>query len=1369
MDMAPGPRRVARWGLVLAGLVAAYALAGFLAVPLLAGRVLVAELSRATNRSVDLASVSFNPFTLTLELHGLRLSDREPGLSLVAVRTLRVNAESFPLLLRQASLSEVLVDQPQAHLIRRPDGSVNILDLLPHPRAQADPPPDPSVRAASRAWGFRVENLRVLNASLTFNDTVAGVTHRVGNVTLSAPVVASAVRQGEQGLSANFTAVVDEGWVHLEARGDPFAANGTLAVLAEVRNLPLGPSLAEAPLIFAGPRPSGRLDANATANMTLDHQGLIGLVSRLDLALTGLEARDAQGREVLRLPRLGLEGVRFFLPENRLEVEAVTLAHPLVRPELSAQGLNLATLVRPAPEKPQPRHRAEPGAVQGNASHAGAARPPVPAFRARVNATNSSQGKSAPANDTTVKAGIAAESGPSPGHKPGSNRTQNKTAPVVQANSTAVRAPAPFSAEIHQVRVTGGRVEFADSTVSPGFKTVLAPLDLTLSGIRSDGHGRIKTSLSAATDNGEKIGFSGEAASAPLSLAGTLEASGLDLKRYAPYLGGLPLEVFEGRAGAKLKVELALGSGAPGVLVKGSDLSLDGLRLRVQGDEADLLRLDRVDVRGLNLDLAARRVDVGQVAARGGGAFLARDANGMFNAARLAVPSGNRTRATGERATQNQSVSGQNQTAVVQNGPDSPGNQLAQAKVEPDAAQTVPVAAQPKAKGKTLVKGKAGKKSKARSQVGPRPALQSLPVGPVPGEAPPAPAGSPWTVVLRDLRLDGQSLRFLDRSNPRPVDLTLDALALHLTSAVLSGGVQAPMGLELAFGLGQGRAKISGQVGVSPPSADLTLDCTGLDLAPLAGYAPASLKVTLARGQASLRGRLVATAPPDRDLTLSWKGGLGLHHFQFVDTLARQPLLQWGALDIHEIQAGMNPDYLQMERVNLDKLYASVVLTANRTLNLVDAMAQDKGGDKNPRPTQAALTASPPGSVQTPPPASAQGSAKKAKVRNVVVETVVLTNSTVDFTDLGFKPPIEMRLDELHGRVQGLISKEGTPADISLEGRVDGEAPISILGQGTLFGGELFLDLKMTTDGLDLARMSSYSEKYLGHAVRSGKLALDLQYKVRNSTLDSQNKISLDNLALGRKVESPDAVDLPISLALALLRNSDGVVELDVPVRGDLNKPDFSIAKVIWEALAGMFKKLIFAPFSFLGLPFGQDKTGYIDFEPDSLILTPESARNLDKLVSAVVSKPDVDIEVAGQVDATADEEGVRRYMLFRDLAELKIKDLLDRGEAALRVDEVTLTPEEYQDYLGRFYRQTKGFFKPWSAAKTEKELLDAIVATEEGQRQFARKRALAVRDNLTAEGRIPLRRVYVVEPDQVAAEPWHGARASRVNVTLRY
>jgi hypothetical protein len=260
-------------------------------------------------------------------------------------------------------------------------------------------------------------------------------------------------------------------------------------------------------------------------------------------------------------------------------------------------------------------------------------------------------------------------------------------------------------------------------------------------------------------------------------------------------------------------------------------------------------------------------------------------------------------------------------------------------------------------------------------------------------------------------------------------------------------------------------------------------------------------------------------------------------------------------------------------------------------------------------------------------PAFAQSS---APAMPMAIGSVHVIDGSVNYADFWIQPNFAVGIQQLNGTIDGLSSDPKSRAKVKLEGKVDRYAPVSINGELNLMAATVYTDIKMSFKGLELTTMTPYSGHFAGYKIDKGKLSVELSYKVDQRKLDAEQHFVIDQLQLGEAVESPDAVHLPLKLAVALLKDRNGVIDLPLPITGSLDDPQFKIGPIIWHALVNLLEKAVTAPFAAIGRLFGGhgDEMKFIDFAPGSAELDAASKQKLDGLTKALQEHNQLQLDV---------------------------------------------------------------------------------------------------------------------------------------------
>ena len=327
--------------------------------------------------------------------------------------------------------------------------------------------------------------------------------------------------------------------------------------------------------------------------------------------------------------------------------------------------------------------------------------------------------------------------------------------------------------------------------------------------------------------------------------------------------------------------------------------------------------------------------------------------------------------------------------------------------------------------------------------------------------------------------------------------------------------------------------------------------------------------------------------------------------------------------------------------------------------------------------------------------------------------------------------------------------------EVELRAKYDESAPLKITGKINPLGKDLYADLKVDFKDMDLTSVSPYSGRYAGYTIQKGQLSFQLQYLINQNKLDAKNSIFIDQFTFGDSVESPDATSLPVRLAVALLKDRNGEIHLDIPVSGELSDPKFSVGGIILQVIVNLLEKAATSPFALLGALFGSDEQlGYADFDPGSAVLTGDTIKKLDLLEKALHDRPALKMDIIGHADPEKDGAGLKQSLLLRRVKTQKIKELAGKSDNLSSLESVTVTPEEYPLFLKRAYEAEKfpkprnfiGFAKNLPVPEMEKLMLANLKVTEEDLKALAAERARAVQSYLLQSGQIEPERIFIVE-----------------------
>ena len=286
-----------------------------------------------------------------------------------------------------------------------------------------------------------------------------------------------------------------------------------------------------------------------------------------------------------------------------------------------------------------------------------------------------------------------------------------------------------------------------------------------------------------------------------------------------------------------------------------------------------------------------------------------------------------------------------------------------------------------------------------------------------------------------------------------------------------------------------------------------------------------------------------------------------------------------------------------------------------------------------------------------------------------------------------------------------------------------------------------------------MTSFTSYSGKYAGYAIDKGKLSLFVNYKIENDLLAAENRLFIDQLTFGDAVESPEATKLPVTLAVSLLKNRNGEIDLNLPISGSLNDPEFSVGGLIVKVVVNLFVKAVASPFSLLGSVFGGgEELSHVGFAAGLARIDADAQKRLEAIAKAMQDRPAIKLEIEGFVDADQDREGLKQARMAQKVRAQKREDLTRKGVETGSIDSIEISDKEYPALLERVYRDEKfpkprnmiGLVKSLPVEEMEKLILANSVIDDDDLRELGNQRAGAVRDWLAGR-EIAAERVFVL------------------------
>ncbi|MFH0351761.1 MAG: DUF748 domain-containing protein [Chromatiales bacterium] len=491
--------------------------------------------------------------------------------------------------------------------------------------------------------------------------------------------------------------------------------------------------------------------------------------------------------------------------------------------------------------------------------------------------------------------------------------------------------------------------------------------------------------------------------------------------------------------------------------------------------------------------------------------------------------------------------------------------------------------------------------------------------------------GNPWRFALKVFDLRGFHIALADQSISPEVAYDIEDMKVALKDITNDG--QTPIAFDAQLKIKQGGAlSTTGQLSQKVDRAEAQVKIEGVNLTPLKSLVAQVAALTLESAAVSATMRVdysqAKTGP-----SLKAAGAFSLDKLLLNESKSAKPFLSWKALSADGFDFSLGPDKISIKEVRLVEPGTKIVILKDQTVNLAAAFQRAPSS--------------------RPPVKTEKQKSDRANPFPVTVERVRIERAKVDFADFSLVLPFAARIHELSGAVTGISSAPTSRTRLKLDGRVDDYGQVNVEGSLSPLQVTTYSDVKVVFRNVAMSPLSPYSGTFAGRRIQSGKLNLDLEYKVEDRRLKSNNTIILDQFTLGERVESQKAVNLPLDLAIALLTDGEGKINASVPIEGDVDHPEFRVGHLVWQAIVNFITTAVTAPFKALGAIVGAEEgIDAILFQPGIDKIPPPEREKLAKVAEALTKRPKIVLTVHGAYDPAADGEALRSMQVRRALAQ---------------------------------------------------------------------------------------------------------------------
>ncbi len=583
-----------------------------------------------------------------------------------------------------------------------------------------------------------------------------------------------------------------------------------------------------------------------------------------------------------------------------------------------------------------------------------------------------------------------------------------------------------------------------------------------------------------------------------------------------------------------------------------------------------------------------------------------------------------------------------------------------------------------------------------------------------------------WQFRVGELKVEDYQLHLRDELPQQPVSLEIGPLSASVND--YRNFSDQPINAQLHTRIGRhGQLSLQGQIEPSSARARLAVQAQELDLRLAQSYIAPFLDVDLRSGL--LSSNLDVALYRAEPLGLELSGNARISQFDMRDRAGQRDLVRWRQLDLSGLSY-RHGQRLEIAAADLHEPYARLVIFPDQTTNLGRLLKN------SPAPAAPARSG---------PPTPA-----------IDIGTVRIHNGMAHFSDLSLRPNFVTDIQQLQGHI-GAISHTRPITTVNLQGKVDRYAPVHIQGELAPFDPLSKLDISARFDQMELTTLTPYAAKFAGYRIRKGRMNLGLHYRITDRRLEADHDIVIEQLQLGERVDSPDAVDLPVRLAVALLKDSDGTIRLNLPVQGDLNNPQFEMMPLVWKTLGNLIARAARSPFRLIsGLVSADERNlSSIAFDPGSSELDEAAREQLAQLAMALRQRPQLRLDIEGAASPWRDGPSVASERLEQALRVLWYEELQRQGER-LPSDAVQLqVPEAHRPRLiGRLHQRwlapTQATFPTQSTeqriTEQEAQLLQYWSTNESLLRTLGRARAATIKDYLVDVQGLDDQRVFQLD-----------------------
>ena len=631
-----------------------------------------------------------------------------------------------------------------------------------------------------------------------------------------------------------------------------------------------------------------------------------------------------------------------------------------------------------------------------------------------------------------------------------------------------------------------------------------------------------------------------------------------------------------------------------------------------------------------------------------------------------------------------------------------------------------------------------------------------------------------WDVVIADLNVEDFSLYGHNLAPVSDDKIIVDEINLKAANLSTKQGEKSKINFSCKLNK---TASISyeGECSIFPVAADMQIKLNNINLAWAQPFFLNKSGIVISNGIFSTAGDVQAELNNDTsEFKAVFKGSASMDNFKCVDEEHGTDLVSWTQFNIEGLEAGAEPMYANIAKITFDSLNSHPVLNQDWTMNFSNIIdkVMNSFGDSTTE------------TADTPSIAQETVDAKAATdMIPINIGKFEMKKCSVEFIDKSIDPNYVANIDDINCTVSHISTDVTTMADITMDAKLGGYSTVHITGVTNPFREEMLLDVNVQLNNMDMSHLGAYTGKHIGYDIEKGDLTVNLDYNIKGNLLDSINDFVIDQFTLGNKVESKDAIKAPFKLAVSMLKNRKGTININTPVNGSMDDPEFKVGKIVLKTILNLVVKAATKPFSFIASLFGKDgysgdDINHIEYNPGSMQLAKTSKSKLETLEKALFERPGINLVVTGYADIKND----RLEMIAKKLDKLitiKEHTASDSGQNLVfnsRQNNVEIGPIDREKYIDMAFKASEtGNYKfldnlnkeDTSVIESEKIILERIKVTDRELRTMAENRAKFVKNFLLRNKEIAVKRVQMKESESLMPEEIKGLKHSRVQLNI--